>query len=69
MEGGESAEDRAAARAAVDSVRAAGAAVTVLGCTEIPLLLEADAGDSDLVDPGRLLARVAVRRAVEPAAR
>jgi aspartate racemase len=69
MEGGESAEDRAAARAAVDSARAAGAAVTVLGCTEIPLLLGTEAGESDLIDPGRLLARIAVRRAVDPAAR
>ncbi len=49
---------------AVDSVRAAGAAVTVLGCTEIPLLLEAHSRAADLVDPAALLAEAAVRRAI-----
>ena len=56
---------RAAAREAVESVRGAGAAVTVLGCTEIPLLLGADAEARDLVNPAQLLAEAAVRRAVE----
>ena len=65
MEGAETDADRAAARAAVDEVRAAGAPVTVLGCTEIPLLM-GDATDADdLVNPGQLLAEAAVRLALE----
>ncbi len=58
-------QHRDAARAALDSVRAAGASVTVLGCTEIPLLLEADSNAADLVNPAELLAAAAVRRAIE----
>ncbi len=54
-----------AARAAIASVRDAGAAVTVLGCTEIPLLLGPEAEQDDLVNPAQLLAREVVRRAVE----
>jgi aspartate racemase len=65
MEGAETDTHRAAARAAVNALRAAGAATTVLGCTEIPLLLGAEATSADLVDPSRLLARAVVRRAVE----
>ncbi len=64
-EGITEARHRDAARAAVDTVRTAGAAVTVLGCTEIPLLLDADANAADLVNPAELLAEAAVRRAIE----
>lgn len=64
MEGRETADDRAAARAAVDSVREAGAAVTLLGCTEIPLLLGEHAEAPDLVNPAHLLAEAAVRAAI-----
>jgi aspartate racemase len=64
LEGITTGEHRAAARAAVAAVREAGAAGTVLGCTEIPLLLGEHANAPDLVDPARLLARAAVRRAV-----
>jgi len=64
-EGATNDRHRAAAREAVESMREAGAAVTVLGCTEIPLLLNADAEASDLVNPTQLLAEAAVRRAAE----
>lgn len=64
MEGRETAEDRAAARSAVASVRKAGAAVTLLGCTEIPLLLGTDADAPDLVNPAQLLAEATVRAAI-----
>ncbi len=63
-EGVTEARHRSTAREAVDSVRAAGATVTVLGCTEIPLLLEAHSRAADLVDPAALLAEAAVRRAI-----
>ena len=65
MEGAETDADRAAARKAVAEVRAAGAPVTVLGCTEIPLLLGRAAEADDLVNPGQLLAEAAVRLALE----
>ena len=62
-EGGDDARHRAAAREAVEAVRDAGAVATVLGCTEIPLLLGAHANSPDLVNPAQLLAEAAVRRA------
>ena len=65
MEGRTIEAHREAARAAVSSVRDAGAAVTVLGCTEIPLLLGPEAERDDLVNPAQFLARAVVRRAVE----
>jgi len=65
MEGRETGEHREAARAAVDEVRAAGAPVTVLGCTEIPLLLGDAALAKDLINPAQLLAEAVVRRALD----
>ena len=64
MEGADTDADRNAAREAVDQVRSAGAPVTVLGCTEIPLLLGAAAEADDLINPAQLLAEAAVRFAV-----
>ncbi len=65
MEGAATATDHDSARAAVEAVRSAGAAATVLGCTEIPLLLGPAAEAADLVDPTGLLAEAAVRHAME----
>jgi aspartate racemase len=65
MEGRTVERHHEAARAAISSVRDAGAAVTVLGCTEIPLLLGLEAERDDLVNPAQLLARAVVRHAVE----
>jgi len=64
MEGGQPSELAQTATDAVQSVREQGAAVTVLGCTEIPILLGAAAEGADLVNPGQLLAEAAVRRAI-----
>jgi len=64
LEEGVVAARRPAAAAAVDWLRARGASPIVMGCTEIPLLLGPDAEAPDLIDPGRLAARVAVRRAI-----
>ncbi|MCA9754832.1 MAG: aspartate/glutamate racemase family protein [Candidatus Eisenbacteria bacterium] len=55
---------RDAAWEAVRWLRGQGCPAIVLGCTEIPLLLGAEADAPDLIDPGRLLAEAAVRRAV-----
>jgi aspartate racemase len=65
MEGTTTAEHRGAARAAIGSVRNAGATATVLGCTEVPLLLGDSADADDLVNPTELLAQAVVRRAAE----
>jgi aspartate racemase len=64
MEGREGAAEADAARAAVETLRAAPVDGVVLGCTEIPLLLGEEAEASDLVNPVALLADAAVRRAL-----
>lgn len=56
-----------AARAAVAALRAQAVDGVVLGCTEIPLLLQADGPQPDLVNPAALLAEAAVRFALEDA--
>ena len=65
MEGREGPADGAAARVAVDAVRRRDVDGVVLGCTEIPLLLGAEAGAKDLLNPLALLAEAAVRLAME----
>ena len=64
-EGRTTAAHRAAAQAAVDAVRAQGVEATILGCTEIPLLLGDSVDAKDLVNPAQLLAEAAIRRATE----
>ncbi len=66
MEGTLSEAERAAARNAVEAVRAQGVDATILGCTEIPLILGGAAEVDDLINPAQLLAEAAVRRAAEP---
>jgi len=61
MEGREAKEHTAAARTAVDELRARGVDAVVLGCTEIPLLLGDERDAPDLIDPAALLADAAVR--------
>ena len=63
MEGREDDEARRAAHDAVDELRSRGVDAIILGCTEIPFLLGADAEAPDLVDPLRLLVDVTVARA------
>jgi len=65
MEGNTTEAHRASARAVVEAVRAHNVDATILGCTEIPLILGDSADADDLVNPGQLLAEAAVRRAVE----
>jgi aspartate racemase len=64
-EGRDDAVHAKAARAAVDALRSRSVDGVVLGCTEIPLLLEPEALSPDLVNPAALLAEAAVRFAVE----
>ncbi|HUS13951.1 MAG TPA: amino acid racemase [Chloroflexia bacterium] len=64
MEGRADAGTQAVARTAVASLRTRGVDGVVLGCTEIPLLLQDDAQAPDLINPIGLLAEAAVRRAL-----
>jgi aspartate racemase len=64
MEGCDGVAEADAARAAVETLRAAAVEGIVLGCTEIPLLLGAEAEAPDLVNPAALLAEAAVRLAI-----
>jgi aspartate racemase len=52
------------ARRAVTALRARGVDGIILGCTELPLLLEADLDAPDLLNPTALLAEAAVRHAI-----
>jgi aspartate racemase len=64
MEGRDGAAERETACAAIAALRANGVDGTILGCTEIPLLLT-DADDAgDLLNPAALLAEAAVRFAI-----
>lgn len=65
MAGQTTAEDRALAVEAVETLRARGVEAIILGCTEIPLLLGANAQAPDLINPLQLLAEAAVRFAIE----
>ena len=67
MEGRDGAAESGAARAAVEALRARAVDGTVLGCTEIPLLLREAAEALDLLNPAALLAEAAVRRALDDA--
>jgi aspartate racemase len=64
MDGSNDAESTAHARRAVAKLRNRGVDGIILGCTEIPILLQADLGDADLLNPGALLAEAAVRHAM-----
>ena len=65
MEGrADDATPRAAARAAIDTLRGRGVDGIILGCTEFPLLLP-DADDApDMINPTQVLADAAVRHAM-----
>lgn len=59
-------DDEATARAlrAVNALRERKVDGVILGCTEIPLLLGEHTNETDLIDPGALLAEAAVRYAL-----
>lgn len=65
MEGRVSPSSRETARRAVAYLREEGADRIVLGCTELPLLLEGELDQPDLINPTELLAEAAVARALE----
>lgn len=65
MEGREDDNSRRLAKEAVATLRGRGVHGIILGCSEIPLLLGADAEAADLVNPAEQLAKAAVSRALE----
>ena len=65
MEGRITDGHRERGRAVVEAVRAQGVDATILGCTEIPLIIGDVADGEDLINPAQLLAEAAVRRAAE----
>lgn len=64
MEGREDAEDRRVAEQAIASLRANQLDGIILGCTEIPFLLQTNGKEKDLVDPAQLLAEAAVKYSI-----
>jgi len=52
----------------IERLKAAGAQAVILGCTEIPLIIDDSNSALPTLDSTRLLARAALRRAVEPEA-
>jgi len=66
MEGRATAADQAAAKAAVQQLRARKVDGIILGCTEVPLLLGPSADEEpDVLNPAELLAAAAVKAAME----
>jgi len=65
IEGRETDIERAVARRAIATMHARGVDGTVLGCTEIPLLLGDAADAPDLIHPLQLLVDAAIARATE----
>lgn len=66
MEGKDTSHTAAIARQAVEALRRRSPDGIILGCTEIPLLLnDPAAADSDLINPSELLADAAIRHAIE----
>jgi aspartate racemase len=64
-EGRATPESVGAARAAVEALRAQGVDGIILGCTELPLLLNTDPDAPDTIHPAHLLAEEAVRQALK----
>lgn len=64
MEGCDGKAESEAALAVVAGLRARAVEGTLLGCTEIPLLLRDDGEAGDLINPAALLAEAAVRFAM-----
>ncbi len=64
MDGSNDVESTAHAQRSVAALRRQGVDGIILGCTEIPLLLQADLGAADLLNPGALLAAAAVQHAI-----
>jgi aspartate racemase len=67
MEGRDNEQSVAAAKAAVAQLRSRKVDGVILGCTEIPLLLGAEAEAADVINPAQLLAEAAVKAAMQSA--
>lgn len=65
MEGAETDEHRAVARRAVATLSERGVDGVILGCTELPFLIGAEAESSAYVNPIQLLAEAAVKAAIQ----
>lgn len=63
MEGNESKDQKKVALDAINYLRKQGVDGIILGCTEIPLLLE-DSAATDLINPSEILAQAAVRKSI-----
>ncbi len=60
-------ESRSVFRHAINRMMDDGCDAVVLGCTEIPLLIDDTSSPLPTLDSTRILARAALRRALEPA--
>ena len=69
MEGRETHEHRAAARRGLDHLREHRVQGSILGCSEIPLLLADQADAPDLLNPLEILAEAAVQTALDDSSR
>jgi aspartate racemase len=58
-------ESRAYFGEVIEGLKHEGCDAVVLGCTEIPLLVTAESSPLPILDSTRLLARAALRKAVE----
>lgn len=65
MEGGDAATLRKPAQEVVAYLRAQHVDGIILGCTEVPLLLDKESEEPDIINPSQLLAEAAVRHAIE----
>ncbi len=65
MAGSDGAASRTAGDAAVAELRGRGVDGLILGCTEIPFLVPGEVAAPDVLDPIGLLARAALRRAID----
>jgi aspartate racemase len=63
--GQEDATERAITHDAIVALRKQGVDGVILGCTEIPLLLQEEAHAPDLLNPAQFLAEAAVRYALD----
>jgi aspartate racemase len=67
MEGRDGKGERSVAADAIEILREEGVEGIILGCTEIPLLLDGGVGAEDLINPAHLLAEAAVEYALSGA--
>ena len=65
QEGDAASAHSAVALEAVANLRQQGAEAVILGCTEIPLLLGAEAKADYIINPSELIALEVIRRAVQ----